>query len=240
MKLTIFLILLLPVFFFSCNSEEPKSEPETKTQQASDLPQFNLEIPEESQNILDDFVKIAIKQKVITQNLKKYVPAIVHLNGKDIEAKIRLKGDWTDHIKTDKWSFRIKLSDENTFLGKSVFSIQSPHTRSYIDEWLMHEMMKREGVLTTDYQFIKVEINGKEKGIYAFEEHFTFDLLTSQNRKVGPMMKVSEDGYWEITAKQINLKVDYGMHYPIYESCIIEPFESKATFNSEELTAAFE
>ena len=58
----------------------------------------------------------------------------------------------------------------------------------------MHEMMKREGVLTTDYQFIKVEINGKEKGIYAFEEHFTFDLLTSQNRKVGPMMKVSEDG----------------------------------------------
>ena len=66
MKLTIFLILLLPDFFFSCNSEEPKSEPETKTQQASDLPQFNLEIPEESQNILDDFVKIAINQKVIT------------------------------------------------------------------------------------------------------------------------------------------------------------------------------
>ena len=107
-------------------------------------------------------------------------------------AEIRLKGDWTDHLNTAKWSFRLKLEDGKAIQGKRTFSIQHPETRSFIDEWFMHEWFRNEGVLTTAYDFVNVSVNGVHKGVYAREEHFEKQLPESQNRREGVLLKLDE------------------------------------------------
>ena len=83
-------------------------------------------------NNLKLYRNIALKNGVIDKSLKKYVQATISYNGKESLIKLRLKGDWVDHLKSDKWSFRIKVTGDNAFLGLKSFSIQSPHTRSFL------------------------------------------------------------------------------------------------------------
>ena len=51
----------------------------------------------------------AIRNGVISKSLKKYFEGILIYNKEEIPIKIRLKGDWIDHLSGDKWSFRIKI-----------------------------------------------------------------------------------------------------------------------------------
>lgn len=124
-----------------------------------------------------------------------YVSANLKLKDKKINSKIRLKGDHIDHLKTNMWSFRIKLKD-TTLFGYEKFSIQSPKTRGYMCEWVFHKLLKHEGIIYLDYFFVPVSINGKHKGIYAFEGHFNNSILLKSNRPLGPILKFNEDKMW--------------------------------------------
>ena len=102
---------------------------------------------------------------------------------------MRLKGDWTDHLFGDKWSFRIKVKGDNTLFGMKQFSIHHPRARNFIYEWLYHQALKREGVLSLRYDFIEVTLNGKNLGVYALEEHFEKRLIEHNQYREGPIIK---------------------------------------------------
>ena len=139
----------------------------------------------------------ALLQGVISNNLKKFVPAILSYKGEKFPIEIRLKGDWTDHLIGQKWSFRIRMKKGQSLLGLKQFSIQSPKTRSFLDEWVVHEMCHDEDVLSNRYEFYPVSLNGISLGVYALEEHFTKQLVESKNRREGPILKFDESGFWQ-------------------------------------------
>ena len=115
----------------------------------------------------------------------------------EARARARLKGDWADHIKDSrKRSLRIRIRNGQTVLGSSRFSIQHPITRGYHREALLFEAMRRHGVLTPRYFLVDVRLNDLDIGFMAFEEHFTKELIESQNRREGPILSVDEDQMW--------------------------------------------
>ena len=109
---------------------------------------------------------IALKKGILLTEKTDWVPARLTYKNKVYKIKMRLKGDWIDHLVGDKWSFRIKLKGDNTFKGMKEFSIQHPRTRHYIYEWIMHQAFKREGLISLRYDFINVILNGKDLGIF--------------------------------------------------------------------------
>ena len=123
------------------------------------------------------------------------VPASIRYNDKEVKVKLRLKGDWIDHISGDKWSFRIQVRGEDTLFGMKTFSIQDPKTRGYLDEYFYQEVLKREEVIGLRYKFIDVTINGEYKGVYALEEHFNKELIEDNQRREGVYVKFDEDKY---------------------------------------------
>lgn len=155
------------------------------------------------------------------------VPAILTHNGKKMSIKIRLKGDRTDHLWGEKWSFRIKMRDNDSFLGMTRFSIHTPARREYIFEWLFDEFLKKEGLASLDYDFIDVTLNGKRLGIYAIEEFFSERTLVNNKLPVGPILKINDDHYLSLAhaGQSIERPKDEpaGM---IYASAPIEVFES--------------
>ncbi len=158
-----------------------------------------LDIPFESLLSIENKRTEALISGILLTSDDDFVPASMHLNsGQPFSVKIRLKGDWVDHLVGDKWSFRIHIEDPSeAILGMKRFSIQAPETRRYEKEWVYHQNLIQEGILTPRYYFVNIVQNGKFNGIYALEESFTEDLLESQSRREGPIIRFSEDLLWK-------------------------------------------
>ena len=177
----------------------------------------------------------ALKNGVLDKSLKKYVEGTITYRGEKVPIKLRLKGDWVDHLKSNKWSFRIKVTGNNAFLGLKSFSIQSPHTRSFLHEWFMHQAYLQEDVLTTRYEFIPVVINGKQMGVYALEEHFDKQLVEAKGKREGPILKFNEEGVWETRIGD----PDTWHALPYFEAAEVVPFKKNRTMNNPVLKKHF-
>lgn len=180
----------------------------------------------------------AIATGIMGEETKKKFPCVIEFGGKHMSGQLRFKGDWTDHLDNGKWSFRIELNDGGTVFGKTTFSIQHPATRGYGQEWLMHQLLIEHEVLSTRYEFIPVKINGKDFGLYAFEEHFEKQLLESQNRREGVILKFDESLFW--TARKLENSDSSRSYFPEFEACYVVPFKEKKTLRSPSLNEQFQ
>lgn len=159
------------------------------------LTTLHLDIPQKSAQVLQRVRDKAMERKLIVQEPEDTVKAEVEVDGTRLKADIRIKGDWVDHVKTDKWSYRIKLKG-GKLMGMRVFSIQQPATRGYLWEWIVLEAARREGVLAPRCDFVNVVINGNAMGVYYLEEHFSKEMLESQGRREGPIVVLDESTLW--------------------------------------------
>jgi hypothetical protein len=150
----------------------------------------------------NDFQKLAYKREIalsegiLIKSEDDPVPAKIHYNNQTFDAQLRLKGDWIDHLEGDKWSFRIDLKGDKSLFGMKVFSIQDPKTRNYLNEWFFQRAIEKEGIIALRYFFVDVTINGKDKGIYALEEHFDKRLIENNNLREGPIIRFNEEILW--------------------------------------------
>jgi hypothetical protein len=162
---------------------------------------------------------------------------------KEIPINLRLKGDWTDHLRGDKWSFRIKVRQENAWNRMQTFSVQSPVTRGYLKEWFFHKLLASEDILSPRYDFIELELNEKALGVYAFEEHFDKHLPESQQRREGPILKLTEDLFWLGMKREFALQPGGSGLYKnadnAFEGSDVRPFKEGKTQSSETLAAQF-
>lgn len=163
----------------------------------ADPENISIEIKDKDYKFLEKNREKALERGVIINDLDgDYVPATLEYKGKKIKIKLRLKGHMTDHLQDNKWSFRIKVKDKDSFMGMKRFSVQHPGTRGYIYEWIYHELMKREDIIALRYKFINISVNGKDWGIYAVEENFDQELIENNNRKKAPIIRFNPNLYW--------------------------------------------
>lgn len=191
-----------------------------------------------------DFLKIMDKRReafrggILQTSDKDWVKGIVVEDDIAKKAKMRLKGDWLDHLWGDKWSYRVKMRKDNTFLRLRTFSLQTPSARNYLLEWLTHKLYHRFDVLTTRYGFVPLSFNSQPRGLYVYEEHFVKQLPEWNNRREGPIVKFSEDSFWQVQKQNINHKK--WPNFPYYYSSVIRPFGQNRTLGSPALRSQFE
>ena len=231
----------------------------TKYAKTSKYPQA----PNFEQTSTLDFIQIALKEKHYNKLIKKrdialsvgiletkdsdYVPATVTFNSQTFKAEIRLKGDWTDHLEGDKWSFRIKLKGDKTILGMRKFSIHHPRTRGNINEWLYHKATKAEDLIGLRYNFVEGAIHiklenspnyiNKPLGIYAVEETFDKRTIESNKRKESVILKLSEDFWWGEVKKSIEVGAPSGISWDKfrnYQKNLLDNFQI-APFSEEKV-----
>ncbi|MEA3503842.1 MAG: CotH kinase family protein, partial [Bacteroidota bacterium] len=151
-----------------------------------------------------------------------WVDAMAFYNGEMMKIETRLKGDWLDHMRGKKWSFRIDVDKNKTFKRMEVFSVQNPITRDFLSEWTSHQLFRQEDQLTTRYTFVPLYINKKSRGIYACEEHFKKQLIEYNNRREGPILKMADDAYWRI--QKIHKRDKQYFKLPSYKAAKITAF----------------
>ena len=77
----------------------------------------------------------AFKTGTLVRENNDEVKAILNYKDTIYPVRLRLKGDFLDHLLGEKWSFRVKTKSEDSFLGMREFSLQHPRTRNYINEF---------------------------------------------------------------------------------------------------------
>ena len=159
---------------------------------------LNLYLDPGSRRQLERKVESALEKGILITEEDSWVNAKILETEEKIPVKLRLKGDWTDHLRSPKKSYRIQTKFPYTWQRMPVFSIQHPQARHYLAEWIYHYWLSYEDVLTTKYDFAHVEINGEAKGFYAFESHFTKELLSRKKGGKAPFSNL--------------MKVEYGRH----------------------------
>jgi len=179
----------------------------------------------------------AFKKGVLQSSDDDWVKGILSSHNDIIKAKLRLKGDWLDHLRGEKWSFRIKTKKKYAWNRLRTFSIQTPSARGYLYEWITHQLFDSQDLLTTRYDFISVSLNGKPRGLYAWEEHFEKQLLEWRNRREGPILKFSEDAFWQSTIVSSKRKTNHTL--PYYQASVIEPFRQGKTVRSATLLGQY-
>ncbi|MCB9170762.1 MAG: CotH kinase family protein [Flavobacteriales bacterium] len=146
---------------------------------------------------LQAVVDQALERGVIMPEGDHYVDAEIAADGGHFRAKLRIKGKMTDHVSGRKWSFRVIAKKGGGFKGMRRFSLQHPGTRNYLREWFYHRLMRGEGMVTLRYGFCKVQLNGEDLGVYAYEEHFGQELLENNGRLPGPLLRFDPALFWE-------------------------------------------
>lgn len=165
----------------------------------------------------------AIKKGILTTEEDSWVKGKVIYENDTNKIKIRLKGDWLDHLQNEKWSFRIKIKKGHLNNVKE-FSLQNPQSRDFLNEWIFHKLLQEEDILTTKYEFIPLVLNGNSLGIYAFEEHFEKELLEHKNRREAPILKFDEAGFWNLQLIDLKEKKETHYIYPFFDASVITPF----------------
>lgn len=164
-------------------------------------PKFQLEklyltIDDEGMEKLEGFRDEAIELGYLERSPDDYVPAEITYRSDIIDGKVRLKGDWVDHLERGKWSFRIKLSEPMAD-GLKTFSVQEPSTRGHLKGYMFHKLLKQEGILTNEFRFVNLFVNGASWGAYSLEEHLTSRLISSQGKPEGVILKFNDQEFFE-------------------------------------------
>ena len=178
----------------------------------------------------------ALQRGYILTEDDSYVPGKLTAEGRQVSADIRLKGDYLDHVEDKKISLRIKIKKNRKLFGMSRFSIQSPKRSGWIKEWIFHRFLKHEGLIGLRYSFINVFINGNDLGIFALEESFSKELIESNFRREGSILKFDESALTNTTLTNKGDARDQADHY--YAADIIS-FRTRKIFNDEEMKSQF-
>ena len=139
-----------------------------------------------------------------------WVNATVQNSGKSYKAKIKLKGGTGAQHFGDKWSFRLKLKDQKTLFGMREFAVMSPVRRNNLGQWFIRKVYEKEGLITRKYDFIKLSINGENKGIYVIDERYDKIMLERNQRKEAPVIKLDAS---PIFVDKVMENLDYGNYY---------------------------
>ena len=206
---------------------------------------IRLSIEEKALQKLNRKRSIALRNRILESGEDDWVKGkILSETEGDKKVKLRLKGDWLDHLKGDKWSFRVKMGSNEAWNRLRYFSVQTPEARYFLHEWLLHQFYEREDVLTTYYDFAFLDLNGESKGVYAVEEHFDKVLLESRQRREGPIIKFREDGFWTSLKRQMNatnrIQQQLKQNEKDWSGSELRAFGEKTVLSSPLLTEQFE
>ncbi len=196
------------IYFDDLEIKNQTQKQQSLISELSEFKQLDLYIDNSGMRKLSEIRDEALRYGILVNN-DKYEDAKLLFDGKSQDVKIRLKGDWTDHLEGNRWSYRIKTAKDDAWNRMQTFSLQSPERRFYVKEWLFHDFLEFNDVLTSRYDFVWLKLNDRNPQLFAYEEHFDKHLPEYKKRREGVILKFSEDAAWE---QRLRSKKEIGHH----------------------------
>ena len=90
----------------------------------------------------------------------------------------------------NKRAYKVKVLEGKKIYGMEEFKLLPPISRHNIVEWVGHALERQEGLVSLRYFFVEANLNGKNLGVYAIEEHFNKELLENRGAREGIIFSI--------------------------------------------------
>jgi len=203
------------------------------------LPKLHFYLDNKAVEKLEAKRRRALEQGILKTADDDWVKAKLTIDdaASPVKIKLRLKGDWTDHLQGDYYSYRIQMPSDQSWKRLQTFSLQNPKTRFYLHEWLYHKALEQEDIITPRYGFVLLSQNTKEQVLYAYEEHFDKQIAEYRNRREGVIVKFEEDYIWDQRIRN-TLVHQSGFREPLATAEVL-PFKGGRTTENPKLLEQF-
>lgn len=140
---------------------------------------------------LEEGILHKVKTDLVEAN-SDWVPGQMRWNGKTVKIELKLKGNFPWHWSDDqKWSFKVKVKGGDTVLGMKSFALQHPKTRGYLVDWYLHQLLKSYcDLITIRMDFVELTVNGRDHGVYLFEEAMNNMILVNNEYPPAPIVRL--------------------------------------------------
>ena len=115
------------------------------------------------------------------------------------DARVRISGDWKDHIEFYNQQFKVSLDvklDEGNILNSVRFKLLIPKTRNGVNEILGSLLFSELGFISPETFFTKVNVNSSGETVYLFQENAAKEMLERNLRREGPIFEGNEELLW--------------------------------------------
>ena len=204
-----------------------------------DIPELYIDVPFKGMRRIYQKRDDALQRGNLIQGPDDFVNGSVRVDGRTVPIKLRLKGDWNDHLAGRKWSFRIRIRGGEQLFGMRRFSIQNPATRGFQAELMYFELMRNFGVMSPRYQFVNVTLNGEPVGLMALEEFFAKELLEFNGRREGVIVRFDESLVWQAKDSLAGEIVGWAGAFDDYRNADIDAIGSSRIAESPVLTEQY-
>ena len=138
---------------------------------SSSLPVLNADIDFEDYNELLGQREEALQQGVVFPDPGAFVNADLRLGETQVPVRIRLLPGAAAHLAvSDKWNYEIVARDNAQIAGYTRANLIDPADNGWLNEWAFSQALRFEGLSAADYQFVRLLLNGDDKGVYALQE----------------------------------------------------------------------
>jgi hypothetical protein len=166
-----------------------------------DLPELVIELPFEGYNQILAQRESGLTDGVFIGNDADFVSAEIHYTDQVIPILMRLQQGPANHIGEDeKWNFDVRTRNGAQLFDMQRFYLIDPADNNWLNEWALMKNLQEEGLLASRYQFVRLILNGDDRGIYALQEGFGPELMTSQGRIEGVVVEFDVKPLWESIA----------------------------------------
>ncbi len=154
-----------------------------------------IDIDQKGIALLNQAREQALKRGFINKSDQNYkVKGTMSVGEKNYNVEISPTGFNLDMIGDyNKRAYKVKVKGGKKIFGVKEFKLLPPKSRGFLVEWVAHALEQKESLISIRYFFINLNINGENKGIYAFEEHFGKELLENNNVKDGIIFKIGSE-----------------------------------------------
>lgn len=181
----------------------------------NEIPTVILDIKFENYKKLLEEREKSIKDDIGTDFTE--VNGKISFNGNKMKCKVRLKGDYSDHWRSEKrMSFRINVKGDNSLLNFKRFSLQKPSVRYPPYDQTFQSLQKEMGNISPSQNYVKLVVNGMDWGIMNIEEHMSKEMLEKQKFNESLIIKFGDEKKWRYIRKNSgNLYEDYLLSDPL-------------------------
>ena len=116
----------------------------------------------------------------------------------EADAKIRISGDWKDHIDLTSLSSSMDVSlNESNVDNITKFKLFLPESKRSDTEFVTTQIMRKLKFLVPKTFSVNVSINNQPNKPFIFQEKIVKEFLESNHLREGPLVETSEEMFWE-------------------------------------------
>ena len=137
------------------------------------------------------------KQSIFGSNSFTFVDAkIVDDKNGEHKIKIRIRGDMSSNFNhgLENATYRFNIIDSSFMYGKKKLSLVRPFLENHgFYGYLFYKYFKNEQLISNDIRFVNLKFNSEDIGVYMLQEGFSEELILSNDRKGGILLRFKDD-----------------------------------------------